>query len=142
MDEEHWQFFDLSSTTFYSTLLMVHKLNLLVDFSFSPNYLICYLRGLQVQFDMKSSKSCFLSEGAKDRKVKKMKCTFVRLERLCALVYLGLFQYSCKSVCSKQNQPETKCEGFSRQPSNEGKKCYLEIKHNPVLSDNGGFGFL
>lgn len=60
-------------------------------FFFSPCCLIYCLRALKIHFDMKSSESCFLSEGAKDRRVKKMKCTFVCFERLCALVYLGLF---------------------------------------------------
>lgn len=82
--------FLLSNTTFYSTLLMVHQSNLVVEFFFVPYYLIYCLRALKIHFNMKSSKSYFLSEGAKDRKVKKMKCTFVCLERLCALKYLGL----------------------------------------------------
>lgn len=138
MDEKHWQFFGQSNTTFSSTLLIVHKSNLLVDFFFSPtiNYLIYYLRALKIHFDMKSSKSCFISEVAKDRKVKKMTCTFVCFGKVCVLwCFWGCsFQCSCKAVCSKQNQPETKCEEFLRKAFNEGKTTLPGNKAQSCLS--------
>lgn len=58
------------------------------------------------------------------------------------LSIVGVVYFSVVANQFVQNQPETKCEEFSRKASNEGKKCYLEIKHNPVLTDNGGFGVL
>lgn len=110
--------------------------HLLVDFF--PNYLTHCSRALEIHFDMKSSKSCFLSEGAKDRKVKKVKCTFVCLERLvCFGIFEVYFSVVAKQFVQNKTNQKQNVKNFQGRLSVKGRQHNLEIKHNPVLITNG-----
>lgn len=81
-------------------LLMVHRLNLIVELFFLLFHLL--LESSKMYFDMESRKSCFLSEGAEDRKVNKMKCTLSASRQKmkgCVLRYISvcLFHCNCKA---------------------------------------------
>lgn len=62
-------------------------------------------------------------------------------------VCFGIFGVVYFSVVAKnfvQNKTNQKqnMKNFQGRLSMKARQCYLEIKHNPVLTGNGGFGVL